>query len=310
MVAHSARAVKQESGGARRIALEGLGAAVRIGRYGPYLEFEEDGQTVRANLPDTIAPADLTDAMARDLLRQRADGPPTLGTDPATGLPVYLMSGQYGPYVQLGEAGEDEKPKRASLAKGMTPETVTLEQALGLLALPRALGAHPETGNAVKASVGRFGPFVVHAKGAEGGKDDFRSVPAGQDVLTITLDEAVALLAQPKRGRGAAAGGAVQPLRELGAFPGGTQPVLVFEGRYGPYVQLGATPADRKGAKPVRATLPKGVAPDQVTLAQAVALLEERGATAAAPAKAPAKAGARKAAAKGAAKKVARRKAA
>jgi DNA topoisomerase-1 len=310
MVAHSARAVKQEAGGARRIALEGLGAAVRIGRYGPYLEFEEDGQTVRANLPDTIAPADLTDAMARDLLRQRADGPPTLGTDPATGLPVFLMSGQYGPYVQLGEAGEDEKPKRASLAKGMTPETVTLEQALGLLALPRALGAHPETGNAVKASVGRFGPFVVHAKGAEGGKDDFRSVPAGQDVLTITLDEAVALLAQPKRGRGAAAGGAVQPLRELGAFPGGTQPVLVFEGRYGPYVQLGATPADRKGAKPVRATLPKGVAPDQVTLAQAVALLEERGATAAAPAKAPAKAGARKAAAKGAAKKVARRKAA
>jgi topoisomerase IA-like protein len=223
---------------------------VRIGRYGPYLEFEEDGQTVRANLPDTIAPADLTDAMARDLLRQRADGPPTLGTDPATGLPVYLMSGQYGPYVQLGEAGEDEKPKRASLAKGMTPETVTLEQALGLLALPRTLGAHPETGNAVKASVGRFGPFVVHAKGGADGKDDFRSVPAGGDVLAITLDEAVALLAQPKRGRGAAGGTAVQPLRELGAFPGSTQAVLVFEGRYGPYVQLGATPADRKGAKP------------------------------------------------------------
>jgi DNA topoisomerase-1 len=208
--------------------------------------------------------------------------------------------------VQLGEAGEEEKPKRASLAKGMTPETVTLEQALGLLAMPRTLGAHPETGNAVKASVGRFGPFVVHAKGAADGKDEFRSVPAGQDVLTITLDEAVALLAQPKRGRGAAAGGTVQPLRELGAFPGGAQPVLVFEGRYGPYVQLGATPADRKGAKPVRATLPKGVGPEQVTLEQAVALLEERGATAAAPAKA----GTRKTAAKGAAKKVARRKAA
>jgi DNA topoisomerase-1 len=310
MVAHSARAVKQEAGGARRIALEGLGAAVRIGRYGPYLEFEEDGQTVRANLPDTIAPADLTDAMARDLLRQRADGPPTLGTDPATGLPVYLMSGQYGPYVQLGEAGEDEKPKRASLAKGMTPETVTLEQALGLLALPRTLGAHPETGNAVKASVGRFGPFVVHAKGGADGKDDFRSVPAGGDVLAITLDEAVALLAQPKRGRGAAGGTAVQPLRELGAFPGSTQAVLVFEGRYGPYVQLGATPADRKGAKPVRATLPKGVGPEQVTLAQAVALLEERGATAAAP-RAAGKTAAKKAAGrKTAAKKVARPKAA
>jgi DNA topoisomerase-1 len=178
---------------------------------------------------------------------------------------------------------------------------VTLEQALGLLALPRTLGAHPETGNAVKASVGRFGPFVVHAKGGADGKDEFRSVPAGGDVLTITLDEAVALLAQPKRGRGAAAGGTVQPLRELGAYPGSTQPVLVFEGRYGPYVQLGATPADRKDAKPVRATLPKDVAPDRVTLEQAAALLEERGATAAAP-----RAGARKTAAK----KAARRKAA
>ena len=302
MVQHSAQAVRQEAGGARRVELEGLGAAVRIGRYGPYLEFQEDGHTVRANLPDTVAPADLTDDMAHQLLRQRAEGPPSLGTDPATGLPVYLMSGQYGPYVQLGESGEDEKPKRASLAKGMTPETVTLDQALGLLALPRTLGAHPETGHAVKASVGRFGPFVVHAKGGADGKDDFRSVPAGQDVLTITLPEAVALLAQPKRGRGAAGGGTtVQPLRELGAFPGGTQPVLVFEGRYGPYVQLGATPADRKGAKPVRATLPKGVAPEQVTLEQAVALLEERGATAA-----PRKAAGRKSAAK----KAARRKAA
>ena len=308
MVEHSARAVKQDgAGGARRVELEGLGAAVRIGRYGPYLEFQEDGQTVRANLPDTIAPADLTDDLAHQLLRQRAEGPPSLGTDPATGSPVYLMNGQYGPYVQLGEGGEDEKPKRASLAKGMTPETVTLEQALGLLALPRTLGTHPETGNAVKASVGRFGPFVVHAKGAADGKDDFRSVPAGQDVLTITLGEAVALLAQPKRGRGAAGGGtAVQPLRELGAFPGSAQPVLVFEGRYGPYVQLGATPADRKGAKPVRATLPKGVTPEQVTLEQAVSLLEERGATAAAPRGAAKKAGARKTAAK----KAARRKAA
>jgi DNA topoisomerase-1 len=306
MVQRGGAAVKGEvGGGARRIALEGLGAAVRIGRYGPYLEFEENGETVRANLPETIAPADLTDDMARDLLRQRADGPPTLGTDPSTGLPVYLMNGQYGPYVQLGEAAEGEKPKRASLAKGMTPETVTLEQALGLLALPRALGAHPETGNAVKASVGRFGPFVVHAKGGAEGKDEFRSVPAGQDVLTITLDEAVALLAQPKRGRGAAGGGtAVQPLRELGAHPANGQPVLVFEGRYGPYVQLGATPADRK-VKPVRATLPKDVAPDQVTLDQAVALLEERGGAAAAPKAGGAKAGARKTA-----KKAARRAAA
>ena len=275
MVQHGASAVKNETGGARRVELEGLGASVRIGRYGPYLEFEEDGQKVRANLPDSVAPADLTDTMARDLLRQRADGPPSLGTDPATGLPVYLMNGQYGPYVQLGEAGEDEKPKRASLAKGMTPESITLDQALGLLALPRTLGNHPETGNAVKASVGRFGPFVVHAKGGPDGKDDFRSVPAGEDVLTIPLARAVDLLAQPKRARGAGTGGTVQPLRDLGVHAPTALSVLVFEGRYGPYVQLGATPADRK-TKPVRATLPKDVQPTAITLPQAIALLEER----------------------------------
>ncbi len=315
MVQHGAAVVKSETGGARRVELEGLGASVRIGRYGPYLEFEEDGQKVRANLPDTVAPADLTDSMARDLLRQRADGPPSLGTDPATGQPVYLMNGQYGPYVQLGGVGEgadDEKPKRASLAKGMTPETITLDQALGLLALPRTLGAHPETGNAVKASVGRFGPFVVHVKGGAEGKDDFRSVPAGEDVLTISLGRAVDLLAQPKRGRGAAAGGTVQPLRELGVHEPSGLTVLVFDGRYGPYVQLGPTPADRKGAKPIRATLPKGVTPESVTLPQAVAMLEERAgslptagarkSTGRAAGKTAAKAGARKAPAKRAAR--------
>ena len=306
MVQHGAAAVKNETGGARRVELSGLGAAVRIGRYGPYLEFEEDGQKVRANLPDTIAPADLTDVMARDLLRQRADGPPSLGTDPATGQPVYLMNGQYGPYVQLGGVGEGadgdekEKPRRASLPKGVTAESITLDQALGLLALPRTLGTHPETGNVVKASVGRFGPFVVHAKGGPEGKDDFRSVPAGEDVLTISLARAVDLLAQPKRAR--AAGGTVQPLRDLGVHAPTGLPVLVFEGRYGPYVQLGPTPTDRK-AKPVRATLPKDVQPAAITLPQAVALLEERAGslpttavrksagkgTAKAPAKAPAK---------------------
>jgi DNA topoisomerase-1 len=303
MVQHGAATVKSETGGARRVELEGLGAAVRIGRYGPYLEFEEDGQKVRANLPDTVAPADLTDSMARDLLRQRADGPPTLGTDPATGLPVYLMNGQYGPYVQLGEGGEDEKPKRASLAKGMTPESITIEQALGLLALPRTLGAHPETGNPVKASVGRFGPFVVHVKGGPEGKDDFRSVPAGEDVLTISLGRAVELLAQPKRGRGAGAGTTVQPLRDLGPHAPTGLPVLVFEGRYGPYVQLGPTPTDRKGAKPVRATLPKGVAPESVTLDQAIALLEERAGALPAARKGAAKTGAKRAAAKAPAKR-------
>ena len=269
--------VKKEVGSARRVQLDGLQAPVRIGRYGPYVEVEEDGKPLRASLPSELAPGDLTDDMVQELIRTRVEGPPVLGTHPETGEPIYLMRGEYGPYVQLGEQeeGSKVKPKRSSLPKGVAPEDVTLEQAVGLLSLPRTLGTHPVTGTAVKAGLGRFGPFIVHVKGGAEGKDDFRSLQATDDVLTVDFARAMELLSQPKGRRGQATGGAVTPMRDLGPHPADGRPVLVFEGRYGPYVQHGPNTGDRK-AKPVRATLPKEVAPTAVTLAQAVAMLEEK----------------------------------
>jgi DNA topoisomerase-1 len=253
-------------GEARLVALDGLGAEIRIGRYGPYAERKENGDVLRASLPRDATPADLDAERIEALLRQRAEGPQSLGAHPESGEPIYLLDGQYGPYVQLGEQeeGSKVKPKRASLPKGVTPEQVTLDMAVGLLALPRLLGKHPETGNAIKAGQGRFGPFVVHTKGAEGGKDDFRSLKAGDDPLTVTLERALQLLAEPKgvRGRRTAT-----PLREIGTHPTDQQPVQLFEGRYGPYVKHGD----------LNASLPKGADPATFPLDAAVKLLSERG---------------------------------
>ena len=276
MVEQSAAALKKEAGGARRVHLEGVQAEVRIGRYGPYVEVMEDGTPLRASLPNDMAPGDLTDDLVQELLRTRQEGPPVIGEDPETKKPIYMMRGEYGPYVQLGdvEEGSKVKPKRTSLPKGVTPENITLDVAIGLIGLPRQLGVHPETGNPVRANLGRFGPFVVHMKGGEGGKDDFRSIPAGDDVLTITLPRALEIFAQPKGRRGVSTT-AVTPLRDLGPHPEDGRAVLVFDGRYGPYVQLGPNTSDRK-LKPVRATLPNDVRPDAVTMAQAVQLLEAK----------------------------------
>ena len=275
MVDQSAIALKKEAGGARRVVLEGVNAEIRIGRYGPYVEVMEDGAPLRASLPSDMAPGDLTDELVQELLRNRQEGPPVIGTDP-DGVPIYMMSGEYGPYVQLGdvEEGSKTKPKRTSLPKGVTKDNITIEIARGLVSLPRALGTHPESGNAIRASLGRFGPFVVHVKGGEGGKDEYRSIPATDDVLTIALQRALELFAQPKGRRGASSS-VVTPLRELGAHPEDGRAVLVFDGRYGPYVQLGPNTSDRK-AKPIRATLPNDLKPDAVTMAQAVQLLEAK----------------------------------
>jgi DNA topoisomerase-1 len=178
---------------------------------------------------------------------------------PEAGLPVYSMIGPFGPYVQLGEAGEDgKKPKRMTIPKTIDPQHITLETALGLLSLPRTLGSHPETGKPVKASIGRFGPYVVHEDTAK----VYKSLPREMDVLQVDLPAALELLKQARARRGAT------PLRELGAHPADGQPVQLFEGKYGPYVKHGK----------VNATVPKETPIDQVTLAQAVALIEERAA--------------------------------
>jgi DNA topoisomerase-1 len=245
----------------RTITLEGLPCVVRIGRFGAYLESKreaEDGseELCKATLPQEITPADLDAEKAELLLRQKSEGPESLGEDPETGQMVYLLFGQYGPYLQLGQVSEDTpKPKRASLPKGAKPEELSLEDALGLLRLPRHLGDHPDGGK-VQAGLGRFGPYVVHDKGK--GEKDYRSLKAEDDVLAIGLGRALELLAQPKRGRGGRSA-----LKDLGTPDGASESIQLFDGPYGLYVKQGK----------INASLPEGTTAESLTLEQAMELL-------------------------------------
>ena len=245
----------------RTITLEGLPCVVRIGRFGAYLESKreaEDGseELCKATLPQEITPADLDAEKAELLLRQKSEGPEPLGEDPETGQMVYLLFGQYGPYLQLGQVSEDTpKPKRASLPKGAKPEELSLEDALGLLRLPRHLGDHPDGGK-VQAGLGRFGPYVVHDKGK--GEKDYRSLKAEDDVLAIGLSRALELLAQPKRGRGGRSA-----LKDLGTPEGASESIQLFDGPYGLYVKQGK----------INASLPEGTTAESLTLEQAMELL-------------------------------------
>lgn len=243
---------------ARAIRLEALDAQVRLGRFGPYLESEVDGETIRVSVPEEIAPGDLDQETVARLLEQKARGPEPLGEDPETGEPVFVLTGRYGPYVQLGHQTDGHKPKRTSLPKEMVPEDVDLEVALELLRLPRPLGPHPDGGE-VQAGIGRYGPYVVRLK--PDGKRDYRSLKAGDDVLTVGLDRALELLAQPKGSRGGQ-----KVLRELGEHPDDGKPIQLLDGRYGPYVKHGRT----------NASLPKGESPDEVDLARAVELIRKK----------------------------------
>ncbi len=240
---------------------------VRIGKFGPFLQRGEGGPGNTASLPEDVAPADLTCEKAVELLNAKAAGPREVGTDPATGLTVYVNNGRFGPYVQLGETPEKpakgakaEKPRRASLPKGVTESELTLESALRLLSLPRELGRHPETGELIVANNGRFGPYVKHG-------DEFRSLGRDDDVYTIGLERAVALLAEPKQARRRQSA-AKTVLRELGPRSDTGAVIKVYEGRYGPYVSDGKT----------NASLPKGMDPANVGLHEAVELLNTRAA--------------------------------
>ena len=219
----------------------GDGIVVRVGRYGPYLE--RDSTAERASLPAEIAADELTVERAEELLAlgSREDEP--LGTDPASGLEVYVKTGRFGAYVQLGEepeapegAGKKKaptvKPKRASLFKGMHPDQVTLEEALQLLSLPRVLGVDPTTGEEITAQNGRFGPYLKRGT-------DSRSLSSEEQLLTIGLDEALAIYAKPKYGKGSRT--AAPPVRELGPDPTTAAPMVIKEGQYGTYLTDGET---------------------------------------------------------------------
>jgi DNA topoisomerase I len=241
---------------------------VRVGRYGPFLSCGDK----RAPVPDEMPPDEMTLARAIELIKKAGDGPKKLGDDPATGLPVFVKVGRFGPYFQLGEAKDagkklkkEDRPKMASLLAGMEVETATLEQALATLSLPRTVGVAKTTEGAdepVLAANGRFGPYLKWGK-------DTRSIPAGHTPLTVDLALALQLFAQPKAGgRGRPGAPSQKARRELGESPVTNKVIKLLDGRYGPYVTDGAT----------NASLNKDENPDELTLARALELLAARAA--------------------------------
>ncbi|MEH1893240.1 MAG: type I DNA topoisomerase [Nostoc sp.] len=254
---------------ARTVELENLDAKVRIGKYGPYIEVGNGEGVITASIPKDLTPADLDPKQVEVLLRQKTTGPDQVGRHPETGEPIYVKIGAYGPYVQLGDkTDENPKPKQASLLKGVTPETVTLEMAVGLLALPRTLGVHPVTGGKIQASLGRFGPYVVHDQGKEG--KDYRSLKAADHVLTINLERALELLSEPKKGRSSTNSKSKAALRELGTHPEDGETINIYDGPYGPYIKHGKT----------NVSIPEGESVEDVTLAAALNLLAAKASTA------------------------------
>jgi DNA topoisomerase I len=233
---------------------DGSGITLRIGRYGPYIERGDQ----RASVPEDIAPDELTVEAAEQLLASGSDER-TLGKHPETGRTIVARSGRYGPYVTeaLAEGG-DGKPKTASLFNTMSLETITLDDAVRLLSLPRTIGADPADGEDVEALNGRYGPYIK--KGSE-----TRSLEGEQQLFTISLDEALALLAAPKARRGQRQASAAA-LKELGPDPGSGKPIVVKDGRFGPYVTDGET----------NASLRKQDSVESVTLDRALELLAER----------------------------------
>ena len=283
----------------------GDGLHVRVGRYGPYLEdmnhLDDEGNPKRASLPDTLAPDELTVEVGHDLIENHSGGPRALGVDPVSGGTVEVRNGRFGPYVALvmpsadagdaGDAGDaaggaSEKPKRgkgakkaaadrpkmASLFKTMSPESLTLDDALRLLSLPREVGSYEEvdaqTGEVqtvtVQANNGRYGPYLTKT-GADG-TSDTRSLASEDEIFTVDLDKAKELFAQPKYGRGRGRGAAKPPLRELGVDPETQKQVTIKEGFYGAYITDGET----------NRTLPKQYAPESIEPAEAFRLLAEK----------------------------------
>ncbi|MGN1273340.1 MAG: topoisomerase C-terminal repeat-containing protein [Thermoguttaceae bacterium] len=235
---------------------------VRVGRYGPFLEQGER----RVSVPESMAPDELTVEKGLELLENAQQNEEPLGYDPESGKPVYVKVGRFGPYIQLGDAEGGEKPRNASLLKGMDPAEVDLETALKLLQLPRTLGVHPNDGAEIIASNGRYGPYIKW-------NEETRSLPDDISPIDVTFEQALEILSQPKTRRGAAAGTTKTTTerpaaKSLGVSPVTEKEVRVMAGRFGPYVTDGTT----------NASLPKTTNPDELTLEDALDLLAARAA--------------------------------
>ena len=274
----------------------GKPVVARVGRYGPYVQMgdsdeADDNQT--ASIPDDLPPDELTLDKAIEYLAIPKEGR-IIGMHPEHGLEIYAKAGRFGPYVQVGthedweERGE-EKPPSGSLFSTMSVETLTFEEALQILSLPRTVGAHPETGEVITVQNGRYGPYLKMGT-------DSRSLETEAQLLTVTLEECLAILAQPKRRRGQAA--PKPPLRDMGPDPETGNPMIVKDGRFGPYVTDGE----------YNASLRKGDTVEELTVERAAELLADRRAKGPAKKKATKKKAAKKKSSKKATKKKATKK--
>jgi DNA topoisomerase I len=255
--------------------------SLKLGRFGAFIGC--------SNYPDCTFTRQMTPGANGGV-----NGTKVLGEDPGTGLEVSLRSGRFGPYLQLGEQSKEkdaEKPKRAGLPKGLSPEDVDLEKALALLALPREVGMHPEDGEPIIAGVGRFGPYVKHGK-------IYANLDSSEDVLTVGLNRAVSLIAEKKANPGRGRRFGADPGKSLGEHTDKGGPIVVKNGRYGPYVSHAG----------INATLPGDKTPDTVTLEEAIGLLEARAAKMGNAPKARRAAGRKQASGKAAAKPAAKPK--
>ena len=274
--------------------LHGIDADIRVGRYGPYFEKVDGEEKLTASIAATVAPADLSNELAERLIEEKQKGPQSIGMHPEEGLPIYQMSGPFGPYLQLGEVTEEvPKPKRCSIPNFVDILNLDLETAVALMALPRRIGHHPVTGKVVNTGIGRFGPYVLHDKvyASFDRKTHVKEVD-GQiyNALNVTMDAAVDMLKNTKKRA------APTPVREVGKHPEDDAVIGIFEGRYGPYVKHGK----------INATIPKEHEIDDVTLTQALEWLAAKAAKTGTKKKAAKKKAAKKKATK---KKAAKKKA-
>ncbi len=232
--------------------IEGLnGMKIFVGRYGPYVQKKSNGEDIKTSLPNDLNPGDITIDRLEELIKVAEEGPKPLGQHPETGENVYVLTGRYGPYVQLGESDGEEKPKRVSLLKGMKPKEVDMDLALQLLSLPRTLGEHPKTGKEVKAGIGRYGPYVFH-------DGTFKSLPKKDSVLTVELDRAVELLNKKKKNS--------KEIKSLGNHPENGRSIRVMDGRYGPYIKYGKK----------NISLSDDIDPEEVSLEQATEIIDQK----------------------------------
>ncbi|NUM89476.1 MAG: DNA topoisomerase I, partial [Bdellovibrionales bacterium] len=229
---------------------------IYVGKFGPYFEYNDPRtrEKVKASIPEALSPSELSEKAIQEIVDQVKKGATSLTKDPATGKEIFLKTGQYGPYVQLGDGTDSkEKVKRVSIPKGIDPATLDAQTAIAIINLPRTLGKHPASGKDVKAGVGRFGPYIVH-------EGDYRSLKKEDSVLTVDLARALELLAQPKgRRRGSTL------VKDLGKSPDG-EAVELLEGPYGLYIKHGK----------INATVPKESKPEDVTMEMALKLVAEK----------------------------------